>query len=177
MLVVIGGIDSNWNYKRLSNVELVTPSSNNDECDPTDLNEEVAYHASVLSPEGNIVTCGGEDKKRNRLSKCQIQTSTGETRSFPSMINKRSKFEMSIVNGILYAIGGHLLTSWGSSNKMESINIKTGKLWKEEANLPFRVHSHCVVTINNKIVVIGGSKGGVSKNNVSHFFNVLKLMK
>ena len=164
MLVVIGGIDSNWNYKRLSNVELVTPSSNNDECDPTDLNEEVAYHASVLSPEGNIVTCGGEDKKRNRLSKCQIQTSTGETLSFPSMIHKRSRFGMSMIDGILYAIGGY-----PSYNKMESINIKTGDQWKEEANMPFQVSGHCVATINNKIVVIGGWIGGwngrVSKNN------------
>ena len=158
MLVVIGGIDSNWNYKRLSNVELVTPSSNNDECDPTDLNEEVAYHASVLSPEGNIVTCGGEDKKRNRLSKCQIQTSTGETLSFPSMIHKRSSFRMSIIDGTLYAIGGN-----PSYKQMESLNIKTGDQWKEEAYLPFRVAGHCVVTINNKIVVIGGDNGMVCK--------------
>jgi len=148
-LVIIGGKANSRKF--LSNVELISPSSNNDECDPTDLNEEVYAHASVLSSDGNIVTCGGRNKNENDLSKCQIQKSTGETRSFPSMINKRSYFGMSIIDGTIYAIGGFL--SW---NEMESINIKTGDQWKEEANLPFRVSGHCVVTINKKIVVIGG---------------------
>ena len=142
-MVIIGGSPSYGKY--LSNVELIIPSSNNDECDLTDLNEVVAYHASVLSPDGNIVICGGRNKNENDLSKCQIQKSTGETRSFPSMINKRSFFGISIINETIYAIGGYL--SW---NEMESINIKTGDQWKEEANLPFRVAGHCVVTINKK---------------------------
>ena len=164
-MIIIGGSPDYQKY--LSNVELITPSSNNDDCDPTDLNEEVAYHASVLSPDGNIVTCGGRDKNFNLLSNCQIQTSTGETRSFPSMIDKRSLFGMSIIDGTVYAIGGY-----PPHNKMESINIKTGDQWKEEANMPFSVFRHCVVTINTKIVVIGGR---VSKNHVSLIFNVLKL--
>jgi len=169
-LVIIGGKANSRKF--LSNVELISPSSNNDECDPTDLNEEVYAHASVLSSDGNIVTCGGRNKNENDLSKCQIQKSTGETRSFPSMINKRSYFGMSIIDGTIYAIGGFL--SW---NEMESINIKTGDQWKEEANLPFRVSGHCVVTINKKIVVIGGGYRKVSKNNVLLIFNVFKLKR
>ena len=167
-MVIIGGSPGYQIY--LSNVELITPSSNNDQCDPTDLNEEVASHASVLSPDGNIISCGGENKPWKPLSKCQIQTTTGETRSFPSLINERAWFGMSIINGTIFAIAG--FSSW---NKMESINIKTGDQWKEEANTPFRVYGHCVVTINNKIVVIGGYDVEVSKNNVLLFSNFLKL--
>ena len=168
-MIIVG-----YGHDVLSDIELISPSSKNDECNPTDLNEEVYDHSSVLSVDGNIVTCGGKNKNLNRLSKCQIQTSTGETRSFPSMINKREEFGMSIINGTIYAIGGY-----PSSNKMESINIKTGDQWKEEANTPFRVNGHCVVTINNKIVVIGGydREYEVSKNNVLLIFKVLKLKK
>ena len=172
-LLVIGG--RGLNYKFLSDVELVTPSSNNDQCDPTDLNEEVYAHASVVSREGNIVTCGGYNKNWNPSSKCQIETSTGETRFFSSMNYKRYWFGMSIINGIIYAIGGYS----SSYNKMESINIKTENHWKVEANMPFEVWSHCVVTINTKIVVIGGRNGGTSKlvseDNILPIFNVLKL--
>ena len=161
-LVIIGGLTlnrrTNRNDNTLSDVELISPSSDNDECDPTDLNEEVAYHASVLSPDGKIITCGGNDKNWNDLSKCQIQTSTGETRSFPSMTDKRAWFEMAIIHGTLYAIGG-----WSSYNKMESINIMTENQWKDEPDMPFRVTGHCVVTISTKMVVIGGWGGGVSK--------------
>ena len=176
-MVILGGSRGYQYENYLFNIELITPSSNNDECNNFfHLNEQVHAHASVLSPDGNIITCGGKTYttyRENILSKCQIQTSTGETRSFPSMNYKRYWFGMVIVKGIMYAIGG------GSSSfdKMESINVNTGKQWNKEQNMPFRVWRHCVVTIKNKIVVIGGghwSNGRVSKNNVLLIFNVLK---
>ena len=164
-MVIIGGLTlnrrTNRNDNTLSDVELISPSSDNDECDPTDLNEEVAYHASVLSPDGKIVTCGGENKIGDHLSKCQIQTSTGETRSYPSMINIRYGFGMAIINGTIYAIGGQ--NGFDRINKMESINIMTENQWKDELDMPFRVTGHCVVTISTKMVVIGGWGEGVSK--------------
>ena len=140
---------------------MITPSSNNDACDPTDLNEEVYVHASVLSPDGNIISCGGRNKN-NHLSKCQIQTSTGETRSYPPMINKRYGFGMAIINGTIYATGGQN-DGFDRYNKMESINIMTENQWKDEPDMPFRVTGHCVVTISTKMVVIGGWGEGVSK--------------
>jgi len=152
-LVTIGGRDRPENF--VSIVELISPSSNNDECDPTNLNYGVSHHASVLSPDGKMVWCGGIGKNDSVLSKCQVQAPTGETRPFPSMINKRYYLGMSIIDGIIYNFGG-----WPSGNKMESININTGNQWKEEQNLPFRALDHCFVTIGSKIAVIGGWNGG-----------------
>lgn len=179
--MIIEGCDL-WG-RRLSYVEWIIPNSNNDECDPIrlpqtnavkpqhshpgpirpDHTDGVGAHASVLLPDGNIVTCGGETYYGNEVSKCQILTSTGDTRSFPSMIYKRSKFGMSTIKGAIYVIGGY-----PSINKMESINITTGNQWKKEPNMPFEGYGHCVVTIKEKIVVIGGRKNvkiHVSKNN------------
>ena len=166
-LVIIGGRDRTW--KRLSNVELIHPSSNNYECELNDLNVEVTYHSSVLSSSGEIISCGGTNSSTgdniewNPFSKCQTQTSAGKTRYFPPMKYNRIFFEMAQIDGILYAIGG-----WPSYRRIETINIKSGKQWKEEPKMPFRVWHHCVVTINTNIVVTGGwsHNGTVSKNNV-----------
>ena len=116
-------------------------------CIPPDLPYSLGEHASVVSDKG-IISCGGYN--RTIQSACTIQTATGETRSFPSMVSPHSNLGMVIIKDVIYAIGG-----FPTDNKMETINIKKKRKWTRRI-LPFHVYSHCVVSINNTIIVIGG---------------------
>lgn len=133
----------------LSDVELVSLDSDNKKCDPIDLFYEVRDQETIITPKG-ILTCGGTKINWNTLSSCTLQTTSGDTRFFPSMNSKRRWFGMVSIDDMIYAIGGY-----PSDDTMESINIKDGTQWKQEF-MPFKVRKHCVVSVNSKVIVIGG---------------------
>ena len=153
-LLVIGGQLKSGNGKVLR-AEWVRGLSD-DKYNPSDL-IKVTGHATAISSDGDVITCGGTDKNINTrnthmISKCQIKTSTGKTRSFPSMVNRRRNFGMVIVKDRLFAIAGYR-----TENKMETINEKNGTQWIEESKMPFKVYNQCVVAIGTKIFVIEGT--------------------
>ena len=74
------------------------------------------------------------------------------------MIRPRSAFGMGLINQSLIVVGGN-----GALNKMEKINLQSGQ-WNE-LDLPFAVSRHCVVSINDTMLLsIGGYD---EKDNVS----------
>ena len=146
--------------RALSDVELVSIQTNNDLCDPLDLDYPVYYHSSVGTPIG-ILTCGAVTASV-RTSKCVLQNKEGQTTTFPSMKRERYQFRLGIVNDTVYAVGGG-----GGYTTMEKINFKTDSEWTL-TNLPFSVSAHCLATTTKSLVVTGGYNaynGRVSKNN------------
>ena len=130
-----------------SDVELVSMQTNNDLCDPLDLDYTVDYHASIGTPDG-ILTCGGTSDFAT--SKCVLQTKEGQTTAFPSMKRARTDFGLGIVNDTIYAVGG----AQGPAT-MEKINFKIDSNWTM-TNLQFSVTYHCVATTTKNLVVTGG---------------------
>ena len=162
-MLVIGGYSEGF----LSDVELLNFNSNDDECNPPNLNYAVSHHKTIKSSRG-LITCGGYDKNWNLLSNCSIQKSNGEIKSIPSMVTRNINFGMVNVNETLYAIGGI-----GTFNTMETINLNNDTKWKKENldNWPseytcdeyrclatWSLTAHCVVNIRSKIFVIGGAR-------------------
>ena len=92
--------------------------------------------------------------KANPINSCALQTKEGKIRSFPSMVEDRSDFGLALNNDKLFAIGG-LKRDGFVSNTMETIDI-IGDQWKVEEPLPFITSDHCIVSMDNKIVVMGG---------------------
>ena len=129
----------------------------NGHCTASNLEYPVSSHSSVVSSLG-VITCGGHDGK-SRLKKCTLQKRDGETKMLPSMIRPRSAFGMVVINQTLIVVGGN-----GAFNKMETINLQSGQ-WNE-VDLPFTVGYHCVVSINDTMILsIGGYD---EKDNVSY---------
>ena len=182
---MIGGWVSGNGEKdgRVSDVELVRLGSDTDYCDPADLGNRIYMHESVTTSKG-VLTCGGSPLNAGTIytNSCTLQTATGELRSFPSMDCKRYEFQMVNIDDTIYAIGGggtrsstSILSDGcedgsgrGSRDTMEIINVKNGNQWIIE-DIPFTAQGQCVVTINDKIVVIGGIFGktipsGVRRN-------------
>ena len=150
----------NWEDGRVSDVELVRLGSDTDECDPPDLGNKIWMHESVTTSKG-VLTCGGSPLNAGTVytNSCTLLTSTGDLRSFPSMDCKRYQFQMVNINDTIYAIGGGGNHPGRScEDTMEIIDVKTGNQWKIE-DIPFTAQAHCVVVINDKIVVIGGLFG------------------
>ena len=165
-ILVIGG----YHDGRISDTELISFNSNDDECDPPDLDYVVSDHGTVTSSKG-LITCGGVNENREYISKCSTQSSNGETNILPSLVDARGSFGMVNVNEILYIIGGFGSHGpYGSHSTMETLNLINETLWKKEKiNLlgkrrnelyVLQLSGHCVVNIGSKIFVIGG----VSKN-------------
>ena len=154
-LWITGGIDgisaedSFSSGQILSDVELIhIKGIENEKCRPIALEYPVHYHSTILTSLG-IMTCGG-DNRTSVLNACMFQTKEGKTKSFPPMIRSRDRFGMVVVDQNLIVVGGFWVT-----NKMEKINLISGQ-WYEK-DLPFMVSSHCVLSINDTIVVsIGG---------------------
>ena len=146
-----------YGSSRLSDVELVSIQTNNDLCDPLDLDYTVSFHSSVGTPIG-ILTCGGLTGSGSTSKCCKLQTKEGQTTTFPSMKRERYYFGLGIVNDMVYAVGG-----WGGLTTMEKINFKTDSEWTL-TNLTFSVYGHCLATTTNSLVITGGYQNGVSKN-------------
>ena len=126
---------------------MVSIQNDGNRCDPPDLPYPLGEHASVVY-DNSIISCGGYN--RTLLSGCIIQTATGETRSFSSMVSPHSNLGMVIIKDMIYTIGGFPI-----DNRMETINIKNKRKWTRQI-LPFHIYNHCVVSINNTIIVTGG---------------------
>ena len=137
----------------LSDVELISIQTNNDLCDPLDLDYTVSFHSSVGTPIG-ILTCGGLTGSGSTSKCCKLQTKEGQTTTFPSMKVIRYRFGLGIVNDLVYAVGGQHKT-WGADSTMEKINYKTESEWTL-TNLPFSVVHHCLTTTTSSLVIIGG---------------------
>ena len=141
------------NYSsRLNDVEHVSTQTNNNLCDPIDLDYRVYRHASVSTDLG-ILTCGGLTATGS-TSKCTLQTKEGQTTSFPSMRRARLDFGLGIVNDLVFAVGG-----WGEETTMEKINYKTDSEWTL-TDLPFSVRYHCLTTTTSSLVITGGYRYG-----------------
>lgn len=144
-----------YGSSRLSDVELVSIQTNNDLCDPLDLDYKVDGHSSVWTPHG-VLSCGGGTGS-GRLSKCVLQTKQGQTTTFPSMKKGRYNFGLGIVNNMVYAVGG-----FRTQTTMEKINFKTDSEWTL-IKLPFSVDNHCLATTTKSLVITGGYHNGASK--------------
>ena len=113
-------------------------------------------HASSVAQDG-IVSCGGHDG--SYLSTCKRLTESGSWVSFPSMKSKRGYFDMKIINGRLWAIGGDR----GGQSSMESIDPKNEDEWTKQS-LPFSVEYHCLSELSEeRLIVTGGSDSGVCR--------------
>ena len=163
-LVVIAGYGSG----HLSDVELVSIQTNNNLCDPLDLDYTVYYHSSVGTLIG-VLTCGGITAS-GTTSKCILQTKEGQTTPFPSMKRERWYFGLGIVNDMVYAVGGA-----GGETTMEKINFKTDSDWTL-TNLQFSVYGHCLATTTKSLVITGGAHKVVNKDNFK-FVNEKKKLK
>ena len=174
-MLPIGGRNSEITPIPISDVELISVQENNGntaDCDPLDLPFPVADHASVMIEEG-ILTCGGTTTSTatntstsngttsiSLTSNCNILAAFGGIRSFPPMISDGRDFKMVLVNDVVYALGKN-----SSERSMETIHVKNATHWTQES-LPINVSDSCVVTMSNKIFVIGGNDletGDVSK--------------
>ena len=151
LVVIAGWTGSN----RLSDIEVVPIETNNDLCNPLDLEYTVHRHSSVGTPAGAL-TCGGWTGSVT-TSKCALTTKEGQTTTFPSMKGGRYRFGLGIVNDIIYTVGG-----LGGETTMERINFKTDSEWTL-ISLPFSVRYHCLATATNSLVITGGKDNGVSK--------------
>ena len=146
--MIIGGYGDGF----LSNIEAVNLDDDNLNCDPTDLPYKVEGHASVYTPVlDGILTCGGEDENGHGLSKCVLQRKGNESNHFPALNSKRYGLSLTSISDTIYAISGY-----PNYNTMETINLNSGKQWKQE-ELPFSVSWHCSVKLGNKIIVTGGT--------------------
>ena len=148
-------------YPRLTDVELVSTSSNNNLCNPLDFDSYQYGHSSVATDRG-ILSCGGREHANSggTTSKCILQTKEGQTTTFPSMKKTRALFGLAIVNDTAYAIGGGgANANGGGEATMEKINIKTDTEWTL-IDLPFRNNFHCLSTTPQSLVITGGKEGG-----------------
>ena len=149
-LLVIGGYGGRY----LSEVEMISLGTQDKVCQPLKLDYPVYGHSSVVTSRG-VITCGGWNG--TRLKTCTLQTKEGETKPFPSMIRSRSHFGMVVMDQSLIVVGG-----MGALGKMEKIGLSDNE-WVEE-DLPFKVRYHCVVSINETMVI---AIGGADERNVS----------
>lgn len=146
LFIIGGGYFGSWN----SDVELISLQRNNEICniDQLDIGYQVEAHASVSTRLG-VITCGGAIAPyfQDGIKNCTLLTKNGQTREFPSMIHPRKNFGLALNNDKLFAIG---------DETMETIDIN-GDQWTEDENtLQVWNSGHCVVSVNNKIIVLGG---------------------
>ena len=132
-------------------VEMIRMQHSSWTCNVTNLKIPISEHSSVATGIG-VIHCGGL-RDGQISSKCVLQSKNGQIRSFPSMVRPRRNFGLTVVHGVLIAVGGE----GGYQNTMEAIHIYGGS-WSE-FQLPFSVQNHCLVSIDNKVVSIGGCPG------------------
>ena len=148
-LLLIGGRRGSHH----SDVEMINFGTKDDVCQSRDLDSPVEDHSSVATRRG-VVTCGGQ-WNGIRLNKCIVQTKDGKTKPFPSMNRRRSSFGMVLMDQSLIVVGG-----FGADDTMEKISLN-GSRWIK-VNLSFRIFNHCVVAINETMVMaIGGYDGNL----------------
>ena len=155
-LLVLGGKVVNYNSRStLSDIELLGTQT---ECNPTDLPSPVELHASVFSSAvKSLITCGGlEDHGSSTfggkiISSCSVQSKNRHHIALPPMNSARYHFTMVSIQHQLISIGGN-----GVYNTMETIHLNISNDEWLEQSMPFSVWSHCAVTLDNDIFVIGG---------------------
>ena len=144
-LLAVGGFDGS----NILDIEVLGIQKDDTNCNPTNLPFKLRGHATVFLPNLGLVTCGGSNDKQ-RTSTCIVQSKSSDQTFFPSMRTRRSFFGMVVVSNKLYVIGGN-----PSDATMETIDINRPRKWTEEP-IPFAVTSHCVVSLDDKIIVTGG---------------------
>ena len=150
-MLVIGGTNGN----DLASTELITEDNHMD-CNVPSYPIALYGHASSVTEDG-IVSCGGHNG--DYLNTCKRLTKSGSWLSFPSMKSKRGYFDMNMINGRLWAIGG----AGGASNSMEFINPKNEDEWTKQS-LPFSLNGHCLCELSGqRLIVTGGYDSGVSR--------------
>ena len=149
-LVILGGTSyySGHGEKTLSDVEVLDMQDEVTGCEPTDLPSAVSRHASVYSSTlQSVITCGGERNDR----RCFVQNKNGDKISFPEMNSGRSWFTMVSIRNQIVAIGGS-----ASKNTIETIRLNATLTKWDQQSMPFSVDSHCAVTLDNNVIIIGG---------------------
>jgi len=163
-LVIIGG----WDGNGLSDVEVLDIQTEDTRCNPTDFPSPIDAHASVYSSAlQSLITCGG-DGNNGSLSSCSIQTKSGHHISIPSMKSRRVAFAMVTIRNHLISIGG-----WGGRNTMETIQLNAAGTWTQQS-MPFSVESHCAVTLDNNVIVIGGVDKNGNYRDTTWIYNVVR---
>ena len=150
-LIILGGRDVN--NDRLSDVEILDMQTDDTGCNPTDLLSPVRRHASVYSSAlQSLITCGGWGNN-GTLSTCSVQSNNGHQISIPPMNLARYDFAMVSIRNQLISIGGY-----ESKNTMETIKMNATRTWNQQL-MPFSVYGHCAVTLDDNVIVIGGTAG------------------
>ena len=166
-LVYVGGWIGYRNH--FSTIEFKN-INNNKTCHIKSLNNEIAYHASVVTPIG-VVTCGGETANGNRTKDCFRLTNQNNWEMFPSMNIARDQFDVVVVGSILVAFGGYL-----NENTYEKINWRNGEKW-DVTNTNQSFYRPCVTKWNEEsIFITGGTNKRWNVSNSNFVFIVFKLI-
>ena len=136
-------------------MEIINLGTEEGLCQPLQLESPTSSHSSVATNRG-VMTCGGQIGV-NYLKSCIIQTKDRKRMRFPSLNRGRSEFGMAVMGQSVIVVGGN-----GAINKMEKISLN-GKKWVEE-DLPFKVRAHCVVPINDTMMMVIGGNNGTKVN-------------
>ncbi len=83
---------------------------------------------------------------------------TGQWKEMSSMPSKRTEVSVTILNNIIYIVGG--FTKNGVADKVDVWNPETKK-WSHIPPLPRPLHHTTVSAINGKLYVIGGFASGM----------------
>ena len=151
--MVIGGRNEDG---VLSNIEAVSLQNEDFSCNPQHLPYGVADHSSVHVPSlKGVLTCGGWDENLDGImrppdaTKCVLQTKDKAPTLFASMNKGREDFGMVSNGQKIFSFGGY-----GRDLDMETIGMKGGQ-WEIES-MPFNVNHHCVVRVQERIIITGG---------------------
>ena len=81
----------------------------------------------------------------------------GDQISFPEMNSARELFTMVSIRNQLVVIGGT-----ASKNTIETIRLNATLTKWNQQSIPFSVVSHCAVTLDDNVIIIGGRNTGYS---------------
>ena len=149
-MVILGGSSYHAGHGEdtLSDVEVLDMNTEGTGCKPTDLPSPVTAHASVYSSAlKSLITCGGKGNNRG----CFVQNKKGDQISFPEMNSARELFTMVSIRNQLVVIGGT-----ASRNTIETIRLNATLTKWNQQSIPFSVVSHCAVTLDDNVIIIGG---------------------
>jgi N-acetylneuraminic acid mutarotase len=126
--------------------------------DPIGGIDQSREHTSAAVLDGKIYAIGGRWSGIGEMKSVEVYDPAGDTwSSAPDLQTARGGFASVVVNGIIYAIGGEVLT--GENHALTSIEVFSPKRgeWVAGPDLPLPLHGVPAVSVDGVIYVLGGA--------------------
>jgi N-acetylneuraminic acid mutarotase len=116
-------------------------------------------HLGATALDGKLVVVGGRWSEGNLAAAEAYDPSTNEWETLPEMPTARGGFNVSAVDGSIYAGGGEAFIGDGCTFNRAEVFDPEGQMWHRLPDMPTPRHGLTMAGVDGRWIIVGGATG------------------